>query len=312
MAGAKAQRKKGSESGQGQSSSKGRSKGRSKGKGGSKSARRKASRTKGGPRLAETADKHVLYELAVQDPAQDVAFLQKAYESVRGHRPRRLREDFCGTAAVCAQWVRLGEEFSAEGFDLDGDTLEWGRQRHLGPLGDAAERVQLHCKDVREPGLAKSDVTCAHNFSYQVFHTRPAMLQYFKFVLDSLDEEGVFVLDLYGGWESTEELEEERYIDGSDAIYVWDQIRYSPVTGRQDCAIHFRFKDGSELRNAFYYEWRYWTMSELKDILQEVGFVRIDSWFEVMDDEGDGTGVFEPSDEGLNCESWLGYLVAYK
>jgi len=292
-------------------------KGRAQKKSGSKSARRKANRVKtkrvaSGPSLAAKADKHELYELAVQDPEQDVAFLRQAYECVRGHAPRLLREDFCGTAAVCATWVAQGEKFAAEGCDLDEDTLQWGRERHLAPLGSAARRVTLHCKDVREPGLAKPDITCAHNFSYQVFHTRALMLQYFKFVLDTLAAGGVFVLDMYGGWESTEVLEEERPIEGTKAFYVWDQVSYSPVTGRQDCAIHFRFKDGSELRRAFFYEWRYWTMPELKDILQDAGFARIDSWFEVMDEDGDGTGVFEPSDEGLNCESWLGYLVAYK
>jgi len=274
-------------------------------------AKKKVPKPKG-PSMAQLADPHTLYEIAVQDAEHDVQFLRDAYKRVRRRLPRRLREDFCGTAAVCAEWVKQGADFHAEGFDLDGPTLEWGRERNLAPLGGAARRVILHQKDVREEGLHRGDVTCAHNFSYQVFHHRSQMMEYFESVHRHLDDEGVFVLDMYGGWEATEELEEERWIDGTKAKYVWDQVSYSPVTGRQDCAIHFRFKDGSELRNAFYYEWRHWTMPELREILREVGFARVDAWFEVLDDEGDGTGEFRPSDEGMNCESWLGYLVAYK
>jgi len=287
-------------------------KGRARTKALGKKGRKDLARALRGPPLAESANKFELYEQAVQDPLHDVQFLREVYEKVRGRAPHRLREDFCGSAAVCARWVQGGEDDSAEGFDLDEPTLDWGRRRHLEPLGDAVRRVKLHCKDVREPGLHRADVTCAHNFSYQIFYTRQEMLDYLESVVRNLADDGVFVLDMYGGWEATEDLEEERYIDNSDVIYVWDQISYSPVSGRQKCAIHFRFKDRSELRNAFVYEWRNWTMPEMRELLSEVGFDRIDAWFEEYDDEGDGTGVFTPTETGLNCESWLAYLVAYK
>ncbi len=242
----------------------------------------------------------------------DVQFLQEVYRRVRRRLPHRLREDFCGTAAVCAQWVKAGKGNSAEGFDLDGETLEWGRRRHLDPLGEAARRVILHAKDVREPGLHRADVTCAHNFSYQVFHTRAEMIEYLESVYRNLEDDGVFVMDMYGGWEANEEMEEERYIEGSDVRYVWEQVSYAPVTGRQDCAIHFRFPDGSELHDAFVYHWRHWTMPEMRELLSEVGFTRVDAWFEEIDEDGDGNGTFSPTDTGINCEGWLAYLVAYK
>jgi len=263
--------------------------------------------------MATTADRHELYELAVQDPENEVEFLREVYRRVRRRLPRRLREDFCGTATVCAQWVRRGPKNTAEGFDLDVETLEWGRRHHLDALGGSARRVMLHPKDVRQPGLHRADITCAHNFSYQVFQTRKEMLEYLESVHRHLADDGVFVLDMYGGWEATEELTEEREIEGTDGVlYVWEQISYAPVTGRQRCAIHFRFPDGSELRNAFQYDWRHWTMPEMRDLLKEAGFLRVDAWFEEIDEDGDGTGVFAPTDTGINCEGWLGYLVAYK
>ncbi len=284
----------------------GRAKGKAKTKGKKKTPKAR------GPSMAQLADPNILYQLAVQDPEHDVQFLREVYKRVRRRFPRRLREDFCGTAIVCAEWVKQGSDYSAEGFDLHAPTLEWGREHNLAPVGEAARRVILHEKDVRAEGLHRADITCAHNFSYQVFHERSQMAEYFESVFGNLADDGVFVLDMFGGWESTEELEEDRWLEGTKAKYVWEQVRYSPVTGRHDCAIHFRFKDGSEIHNAYQYEWRQWTMPELREILAEAGFPRVDAWFEVLDDEGDGTGEFELSDEGVNCESWLGYLVAYK
>ena len=285
-------------------------KGRAKAKGKAKDKKRASKPS--GPSLAKQADPHHLYQLAVQDAEHDVEYLRDVYKRVRRRLPRRLREDFCGTAIVCAEWVKQGRDYTAEGFDLHGPTLEWGRQHNLAPIGEAARRVLLHEKDVRSEGLHRADLTCAHNFSYQVFHHRSEMVEYFESVHRNLADDGVFVLDMFGGWEATEDLEEERWLEGKVAKYVWEQVKYSPVTGRQDCAIHFRFKDGSELHNAYLYEWRHWTMPELREILAEVGFPRVDAWFELLDEEGDGTGEFEASEEGINCESWLGYLVAYK
>ena len=52
------------------------------------------------------ADKHRLYQLAVQDPPFEVDFALKQYKKRRGRRPELLREDFCGTAAVACEWAR--------------------------------------------------------------------------------------------------------------------------------------------------------------------------------------------------------------
>ena len=114
------------------------------------------------------------------------------------------------------------------------------------------------------------DIVLAMNFSYWILHTRTGMRRYFEKVRDALVEDGVFFLDAYGGYDAFREMRETTGNDGF--TYVWDQARYDPITGRQRCHIHFRFPDGSRIKDAFVYEWRLWTLPEIREILEEAGF----------------------------------------
>ena len=174
-----------------------------------------------GPQMARRADRHELYERAVQNPPADVDFIKRTFKSLRGRPARMLREDFCGTAAICADWVKRHAENRALGIDLDADTLNWGIQRHIVPLGRRAANVTLICQDVRAPLRTKSDVTVAFNFSFCIFKERKALRDYFRRVRRSLAPDGIFYLDIFGGPESMD-LREER-TDFGDFTYVWDQ-----------------------------------------------------------------------------------------
>src|SRR5688572_8118187 len=55
---------------------------------------------------AATADKHELYQLSVQDPEIEIAFINRVYKKTHGRLPVSLREDFCGTALFCAAWAK--------------------------------------------------------------------------------------------------------------------------------------------------------------------------------------------------------------
>jgi hypothetical protein len=272
--------------------------------------RKKKRRT--GPSLAELADRHDLYQRAVQDGTSDVAFLERVWTEVYGdrYRPMHFREDFCGTALLCATWVASSAERTAEGFDIDEETLAWGHEHNLAPLGDAAARVRLHPRDVRESGERPADILCAQNFSYQIFRDRRELGDYFRRVRSHLSESGILVLDAFGGSEAVEVLEEEREIEDGDFTYVWDQKSFSPATHHMDCRIHFRFEDGSRIKNAFRYSWRLYTLPELRDLLLEVGFREVRTYFEEFDEDGDGTGHFARDESGEACEGWLAYLVA--
>jgi hypothetical protein len=269
-----------------------------------------------GPRYsARTADKYELYQLAVQSPENDIEFLTKVFRKLTGRTARHFREDFCGTALLSTEWVKQGPVFSAEAFDLDPEPLAWGWARNIAPLGEDADRVVLHEEDVRAKGKKPADLRVAQNFSYCVFKERATLLDYFRRVRNELASGGIFAIDMYGGYEATEEMEEERKIEGG-FTYVWDQYEYLPGTGEYTCYIHFRFRDGSEMKRAFTYKWRYWSLPELKDVLHEAGFSDVQSWFEQSDDEdGEGNGVYKRDESGRscrNCAGWIAYILALK
>ena len=260
---------------------------------------------------ARTADKFALYQLAVQSPVEDVQFLARLYRSLRKREPQHLREDFCGTALLCTAWVRGRRPRTAEGFDICRATLDWGRAHNFPPLGERAERVRLFARDVRQRSAHCPDVRCAQNFSYFVFKRRAELLGYFRSARADLAPGGIFVLDIYGGPDAMSEEEDVREIEAG-FTYVWDQRRYVPATGDYEAHIHFRFPDGSELRRAFSYDWRLWTLPEVKDVLHEAGFRHVDSYWEGTDLAGEsGNGIFRRSARGDNCLAWVTYLVAY-
>ncbi|MEZ4653693.1 MAG: hypothetical protein R3E12_08905 [Candidatus Eisenbacteria bacterium] len=85
----------------------------------------------------------------MQCPEADIKFFERIYRNHNaGKLPGSLREDFCGTAALAAEWVRKRPTNKALGIDLDGPTLDWGRRRNVEPLGPAAERLTLLQKNV--------------------------------------------------------------------------------------------------------------------------------------------------------------------
>lgn len=259
---------------------------------------------------AKNADKHVLYQLSVQDAKVEVDFIDQVYRALHRRRPARLLEDFCGSALICSEWVRRGRERNATGVDIDPKVLGWGKRNNVVSLGDAARRVTLLRQDVRDPIRAKFDVVCAFNFSYWVFRTREEMRRYFAHVRTQLGKDAFFVLDAYGGWEAQQPMQERRRIKGG-FTYVWDQNQFDPITHEVVNYIHFEFKNGSKLKKAFSYHWRFWTLPELQELLAEAGFSRVDVYWDVSTDQ-DEDEEFRPRLRASNQPGWLAYLVARK
>ncbi|CAN5341233.1 hypothetical protein BH24PSE2_BH24PSE2_12480 [soil metagenome] len=261
------------------------------------------------PTMAERADRHDLYERSVQSVEDEVGFLEETYASIRGRKPRVLREDFCGTAGLACQWVRTNRLHRAIGVDIDGEVLEWGRERHVMQLSEKQrERVRLLCGDVLSARPERADLIVALNFSYWVFKTRARLRDYFKAARRGLGEDGLFILDIFGGTEAFDECEEKTRYKGF--TYVWDQARYDPITGDYLCHIHFRFPDGSSLEPAFSYEWRLWTLPEVRELLDEAGFRRSTVYWQGEDEDGEASGEFSPVDRGEADPAWIAYVVA--
>ena len=262
---------------------------------------------------AKTADKYVLYQQAVQSAEQDIEFLIDTYKSLRNKNPKHFREDFCGTCLLSGYWAQRGGDYTTESYDIDPEPLQWGLENNLKPLGKIADRVVQYQEDARNPSRKAPDVRCAQNFSYWIFKQRAEMLDYFKGVYEDLADDGIFVCDLHGGPESMQELEEETEMDDESFTYVWDQDSINPITGEARLHIHFRFPDGTEMRDAFTYDWRLWGLAELRDILLEAGFANADCYWEGTDEDGEsGDGIFTKSEVGEACLSYVAYLVATK
>jgi hypothetical protein len=121
-------------------------------------------------------------------------------------------------------------------------------------------------------------------------------------------------MDAYGGYDSFREIEEEREIEDGNQIftYVWEQEKYEPVSGGLICHIHFDFTDGSRLERAFSYDWRLWTLPEIRELLADAGFRRITVYWQGFDEEGEPDGDFKPVTEGEADAGWICYLSAEK
>ncbi len=262
-----------------------------------------------GWRTAKNSDPRELYELAVQGTESDCAFVDRVYSQLRGRKPHSLREDFCASAQMVRDWTKWRKANTAIGVDIDHSIV-----KHAHDLLDKVphplrHRARVIRGDVRKVRTEPSDLLLALNFSYFVFKTRTALRDYFAHARTNIKRDGLIVIDAYGGSSSWEEGEEERNLDGF--VYVWDQSKVNPITHEVRNHIHFRFPDGSEIRRAFTYDWRLWTLPELTELLVEAGFVRpVVYWEGTERKTGEGNGVFKPTKAGEACEGWIVYIVA--
>jgi len=258
----------------------------------------------------QSRDRHTLYEKSVQAPEVDIALIQRAFRHHYGRPARTLREDFCGTAALACEWVRSHPRNFALGIDLDPEPLAWCRTHHAAALRPAqAERLALAQGDVRAVRGPRVDVTVAFNFSYFVFRTRDVLRGYFAKARRTLGREGLFFLDAYGGADAFRTLRERRRVDGF--VYVWDQHAVDPISHAVTNFIHFEFRDGTRLRRAFRYDWRLWTLPELRELLAEAGFSHSEVYWEGTDHStGEGNGIFTRRERAPDDPAWVCYLAA--
>ncbi|MDH5581802.1 MAG: class I SAM-dependent methyltransferase, partial [Bdellovibrionales bacterium] len=147
--------------------------------------------------------------------------------------------------------------------------------------------------------------------SYFIFKERKQILEYFKKVREGLSDNGLFFMDIFGGTECYDVLEEET--DYDDFSYFWDCDYFNPITNEVLYYIHFKDKkDNLKYERVFTYDWRQWSIREIREILEEAGFSKSTLYWEEDDDDGEGNGVFYASEEEENCESWVSYIVAQK
>ncbi|MCK6439041.1 MAG: class I SAM-dependent methyltransferase [Polyangiaceae bacterium] len=258
---------------------------------------------------ARNADKYRLYQESVQEPLSEVSFIAYHYKRTHGRPAMSLREDFCGTGLVSAEWVKSHSKRTAVGVDLDASVLVWGLKHNFLPIGRAASRVKQLNQNVLKVTTEKFDVIAALNFSYFVFKKRADLLAYFRAARASLKPGGMIFVDCYGGPQSQMVMCERTRQKGF--TYIWDQHDYNPVDSTTLCYIHFGFPDGSTMRKAFTYDWRLWQPAEIQEALTEAGFNDITLYWEGDDlKTGGGNGIFRATKRAENCDSWIAYISA--
>jgi len=225
-----------------------------------------------------------------------------------------LKEDFAGSAAIACAWVEFDDAHQAMAVDIDQPTLDWGREQAKQQLGERIKDVHFVCADVLQVDSPQVDIVAALNFSTFIYHDQADLVAYFQTAFKSLDDQGVLVIDAFGGPGAMRPGIQRRQMTFGDEelplTYLWEQKTFDPVTSRIDCRIHFEFNDGSELRDAFCYDWRLWTLPELTAAMTQAGFSQVDVWCDELDvDQQVIDPTFKPRTDMHARQEWVAYVV---
>ncbi len=256
-------------------------------------------------------DKYDYYFRSVQNPEGDVDFFIQAYKDLKKRKPNSLREDFCGTFAISCEWVSRDKNHTAIGIDLSQEPLDYGLKNYFSKLQpEEQKRLQILNKNVLAKGLPTADIIVALNFSYYLFKKREVLKEYFQNCYKTLKSDGVLIVDCFGGGQCQSAIEEET--EHKDFSYFWDQINFNPITNGAKFYIHFKPKGKSKIEKVFSYDWRMWTIPEIREVMTEVGFKKTVVYWEGTDTRGGGDGKFSQTEKGDECDAWIAYIVAEK
>lgn len=273
------------------------------------SASKSSSKKKSGTQ--KPFDKYYYYINSVQAPDHDVIFMRDTYRSLRGKSPVTMREDFCGTHALSCEWTKLNSKNHAFGVDLDMEPIAYGQANYVSKLSAAQRsRLQVLQADVLNPGLPKADIICAMNFSHFIFKDRSMMKSYFHNALTTLNENGILIIDCFGGPACQRENEEVTKLKNFN--YYWHQRSFDPVSQYALFNIHYKPKGKAKVENAFTYDWRMWSIPELREMMSEVGFQKTHVYWEGTTRAGEGDGKFTKTETGEECLAWIAYIVGQK
>lgn len=260
-----------------------------------------------------------LYRLSVQHPLAEVAFIERVWDHYHPGQagpgePLLLREDFAGSCATAVAWVQSDPERQAMAVELDTPTAEWAANRWAGCPRCGAD-LHIVVEDVMAVPEPETDVTLALNFSALIYHDEASLLNYLRHARQCLTDDGLLILDLFGIDPAKKTGEQSQTINPDDPgispfTYTWEQRAFDPATRRIDCRIHFMLADGTELRDAFVYDWRLWEMGTVLRLMRDAGFAHTEAWGPSEPNSGGPTdGRFAPLSSPPPAGEWVCYLV---
>ena len=258
-------------------------------------------------------NKYHYYTIAVQSPAADVDTFFKIYKENKGKLPSTLKEDFCGTFLICKEWVKRNPKNRAFGLDLDPAPLKYGLKLADRVLtSEQRERLSIINGDVLRVKTLPVDLTVAVNFSYYIFKTRKQLHAYFTSAYKSLDKNGILLIDSFGGSECQHPNKEVTRFKRQKFDYIWEQKSFDPVTNGAKFEIHFKVKGHGLKKRCFTYDWRMWTIPEIREIMLEAGFKKTLVYWEGTTRAGGGDGKYKVSEKGEDCAAWIAYICGIK
>ncbi len=282
-----------------------------------------------------------LYELAVTNPLAMAGFVA----AVHAKKPQTIREDFCGTAALARGWLCLANELNLPGSNQVG--------RNAAAIGVDVDRAVLKqipkvdgfraiANDVMKC-REKADIIAATNFPVCYFHERPALIRYLKHARSCLNRQGVFACDLFGGKDAftpgttrikiptlpkrgSERTLTIRTLDQRPSRnwfwYEWHQRECHSLTGRVLCDINFELppntvfnagKKSRRIERAFTYDWRLWSIPEMRDAMYEAGFRNVEVYNSLAAgvDTDNTLYVLPMQDDDELTDPYVVYVVAH-
>lgn len=261
-------------------------------------------------RVNRQALKYLLYEYSVQDPKNDIPLIHEMAGTACGRPLYSLREDFCGTFQFSREWVKQSARHTALSLDLDPQPLAFGRMRAAQDLtDDERRRIRVLRRDVLKATRPGVDMIWVGNFSFYFIKERSKLVEYLRVARRSLKPRSAIVLEMAGGPEFTKAMSEKRSfpVPGVGRFrYIWEQGDFNPITAEARYRIHYEDARGNRMRNAFTYDWRVWSLPEVRDAASEAGFAKVATFVEKRGGQGDR---YVETLDGDNDPAWISYVI---
>ena len=140
-------------------------------------------------------------------------------------------------------------------------------------------------------------------------------MNYFKAALKSLTKGGILLLEMSGGPGFVEKITDRRVFRVSQTqkiTYHWHQMNFNPVKRQGQYAISFKVNDDlKKYKHAFTYDWRVWTIPEVRDALKDAGFSKSVVFVE-KSGKGNSDDSYHISEVGDNDHTWISYVVGIR
>jgi hypothetical protein len=254
----------------------------------------------------EDINKHQLYQNYVQNTKKEVEFFRKIYRLIYNKVPYSFREDFCGTGLLANEWVKNSVENIAVGIDIDQEALDYGINNHT-----TTDRVKLLNLNVltEYDQNQKFDIICSLNYSHFLLTKRAEIKKYYENVFKNITK-GIYIIDLFGG---SHIYADHSYEKGDN--YKFNGKAINIVNNQTECSLNFKIKK-NKFKPLFNFMFRVYSIIELRELLEEVGFKKFKIYLkEINDDDDDDYTEFEEVDVNSEyypeSERYNGYIISY-